>query len=461
MPDQSPSRIKSAKEPLLVYFISVGLVLLIFGGIIALSSLQLREKLRASAVQRYVDIWTPVTEFHVEQGRNDELFGGLDFEDAIVYSLIEAQEIDGSLGLHVFDAEGEFLEGIPLTLDESNLYSSEVEKMRTGEAWGIYYPKGIWDDSEAPELELNIPIRDRDGVEIVALARHHLDGRNLVEEFRGIDREVANQATLAITSGAVLVLCVFSWLGWRLRKARRAIAERAVRLAQANAELAMVAKTSAVGAVASHLIHGLKNPLAGVRDHLSSVGSGVDKEDSEDARQAAGRMQAMINEVVEVLQNDEFDDFDSLSGDEFRVYLANKYSDAAKRKQVDFGIRVGKNVSLSAKEANIAKPIVSNLLDNAMDAVSQGGEVEARIESEDSKIVFSVIDTGPGFSAFARENLFSPIQSSKRTGAGIGLAISRQLARHLGAELELARTSSSGSEIRLSIPVLRSSRSAF
>ena len=81
-----------------------------------------------------------------------------------------------------------------------------------------------------------------------------------------------------------------------------------------------------------------------------------------------------------------------------------------------------------------------------------------RIEAADGKAVFSVIDTGPGFSIDARKNLFAPIQSAKSSGAGIGLAISQQLARHLGAVLELVRTSSSGSEIRLSMPLSQSFR---
>ena len=189
----------------------------------------------------------------------------------MVFSLIEAQEIEGSLGLQVFGSQGEFLTGIPVSVDERNLYLSEIDQMQSGEAWGCLYPLGIWNEGSAPELELNIPIKDLAGEEIVAFARHHLDGQGVLDEFKEIDREVANQATWAYAGGASLVLSVFLWLGWRLRRARNLIAE-SKQIAQVNAELAMVAKTSAVGAVASHSIHGLKNPLAGVSEHLSRLG---------------------------------------------------------------------------------------------------------------------------------------------------------------------------------------------
>jgi len=163
---------------------------------------------------------------------------------------------------------------------------------------------------------------------------------------------------------------------------------------------------------------------------------------------------------VDVLRNDELDQLDTFSGADIEAYLKRKYGGITAKKHIDFGIRANGDVVLPARDANIAKLIVSNLLDNAIDAVSPGGEVEARIQALEGKAVFSVIDTGPGFSSAARENLFAPIQSRKSSGAGIGLAICQQLARHLGAKLELVRTSSSGSEVRLSMPISQPFRSA-
>ena len=86
-----------------------------------------------------------------------------------------------------------------------------------------------------------------------------------------------------------------------------------------------------------------------------------------------------------------------------------------------------------------------------------GGEVEVRIEGIDGRVDFTILDTGAGFSEIAQGNLFNPSTSSKSSGAGIGLAISKQLARHLGATLELVRSSPSGSALLLSLPGIRSS----
>ena len=436
-------------------FAALGMVVVIFGGIVGFSSLQLRKDLRGKVVQRYADIWGPVSKFHVEQGVSDDLIGILDFDDAIIFSLMSAQEVDGALGVQVFDAAGQYLAGVPAEIEELELSLDSVERMQTASPWAVYLPEGSYFEpgsSPQPEIELNIPILGRDGVRIEYLARYLMDGYDVRDELRIIDANLTKQASLAFFSGILLVSLVFIWSFWGLRRANKEVAERAARLAKANAELAMVAKTSAIGAVASHLIHGLNNPLAGIREHLRSNGEDLEQDDWADARKATSRMQAMINEVVDVLKNEDFDEMETLSGEEIAQYLRNKFELKAQEKELDFGVRSEARISLSARDANIAKLILSNLLDNAIEAVSEGGEVETRIASLNEKVVFTIIDTGAGFSEMAKSNLFSPIQSSKTAGAGIGLAISQQLARHLGATLELTRSSSSGSEIQLTLP---------
>ncbi len=455
MTDQNGTRFHF-RGPFLVPFAALGMVVLIFGGIVGISSLQMRKDLRGKVIQRYADIWGPISKFHVEQGVADDLLGILDFEDTIIFSIMSAQEVEGALGVQVFDGEGRFLAGVPVDIDGSDLSLDSVERMQKASPWGVFWPHGSDVDPETtrqPEIELNIPILSSDGERVDYMARYFMDGYQVRDELRIIDENLTRQASLAFAGGTVLVSAVFLWSFWRLRRANKEVAERAARLAKANAELAMVAKTSAIGAVASHLIHGLKNPLAGIREHLSSDGRNLEQDDWADAKRATGRMQAMINEVVDVLKNEDIDEMETLSGEEIVQYLKIKFEPKAREKELDFGVRSETGVELSARDANIAKLILSNLLDNAIDAVSKGGEVETRIGAEEGGIVFTIIDTGPGFSEAAKNNLFTPVQSSKTAGAGIGLAISQQLARHLGAELELTRSSSSGSEIKLTVPV--------
>ncbi len=447
MTDQNGEKPRS-KGPFLVPVLALGMVLAIFGGIVGVSSFQLRKDLRGEIVQRHADIWAPISQFHVAQGMEDELLGILEFEDTVAYSLMSAQEIEGALGIQVFGAEGRFLDGIPFVEEELVLDPTELERLRGREPWGRF----VSDLNGRPEVELNIPVFDPATGQLAAMARYFMDGEPMRREFNEVDRNLAWQATLAFGSGTVLLSAVLLWSFWRLRRAHNEVAERAARLSEANAELAMVAKTSAIGAVASHLIHGLKNPLAGIRQQFASNSDQLESGDWDDARQATLRMQSMVNEVVDVLKNEQFDEKETLSGEEICGFLRSKFESRVEEKELDIGFWSQSGVSLSARDANIAQLIVSNLIDNAIDAVAVGGEVEARIAMDKNRVVFRIVDTGPGFSEDARKNLFAPVQSGKAKGAGIGLAISKQLARHLGADLELVRSSSLGSEIRLSVP---------
>jgi signal transduction histidine kinase len=74
-------------------------------------------------------------------------------------------------------------------------------------------------------------------------------------------------------------------------------------------------------------------------------------------------------------------------------------------------------------------------------------------EERPAGLEFRVRDEGDGLPEAVRLHLFTPVVSTKAGGTGLGLALSRQLARGLGAELELAATGSDGTEFVLRLPV--------
>ena len=76
-----------------------------------------------------------------------------------------------------------------------------------------------------------------------------------------------------------------------------------------------------------------------------------------------------------------------------------------------------------------------NLLDNAMDAVSNGGSVAVKGTHELDKLVVRVIDDGPGIPAEIRERIFEPFFTTKGVGKGTGLGLDmvrRIVSRHEG-----------------------------
>ena len=74
----------------------------------------------------------------------------------------------------------------------------------------------------------------------------------------------------------------------------------------------------------------------------------------------------------------------------------------------------------------------SNLIDNALDAIPEGGRVEVIASREGGRIVVRVVDDGPGIPAEARDRIFDPFFTTKPIGlgTGLGLDIVRRLVRH-------------------------------
>lgn len=94
--------------------------------------------------------------------------------------------------------------------------------------------------------------------------------------------------------------------------------------------------------------------------------------------------------------------------------------------------------------------ILANLLRNSAEA--QQGDGEILIRSCEQGL--EVCDTGDGLPKKAQDNLFKPFAaSSRRDGSGLGLALSRDLARSMGGDLELVYTGPEGTCFRVVLPL--------
>lgn len=80
---------------------------------------------------------------------------------------------------------------------------------------------------------------------------------------------------------------------------------------------------------------------------------------------------------------------------------------------------------------------VVNLLLNAIEASSEGGAVHVGAFDRDGKVEVEVRDDGPGLDPEQQERVFEPFYTTKPSGTGLGLAVSRELIRSQGGDLRL------------------------
>jgi signal transduction histidine kinase len=116
----------------------------------------------------------------------------------------------------------------------------------------------------------------------------------------------------------------------------------------------------------------------------------------------------------------------------------------------------GRDKGAAIADALRTRQIIANLLGNAVKYTVRG-RIEVRVELRGDQVAVEVADTGPGLSVDEMEQAFEPFRRVERTGAGVngaglGLSLSRQLARLMGGALEARSAVGVGSCFTLTLP---------
>ncbi|MBL9172869.1 MAG: HAMP domain-containing histidine kinase [Verrucomicrobiales bacterium] len=365
-------------------------------------------------------------------------------------------ELPGVQSLNLYDTNGTFNAPLSLLGGDSDLSSRQIEEVRKGAPVSRYGTAEELDSDAAPDLsgtglagrkpmlEVIVPIRSADGVP-EAYAKFLLDASGLKAEYESLDATLRRQSRLAflLAGGAMTVALAFVF---------HQLAETQRRLIRVNRELTLAAKTAAVGAVTSHLIHGLKNPLAGLRQFVSTGAKGPSRESGVEWSEAADstrRMQAMIDAVTGVLREDSGLIRYEISPQELLDHLVQREASFSRENSVRLESSVKAGRPIPNRDANVSLLILENLVRNAVQASPSGGVVRIRATETPETVEFRVRDDGGGLPESVRERLFTPVVTEKEGGTGLGLALSQQLARSLGATLELEETGPRGTEFVL------------
>jgi signal transduction histidine kinase len=95
-----------------------------------------------------------------------------------------------------------------------------------------------------------------------------------------------------------------------------------------------------------------------------------------------------------------------------------------------------------------------NLIDNAIDAVSQNGHVDVSAILEGADVIVTVVDDGPGIPADIRESIFDPFFTTKPIGegTGLGLDIVRRVVRGHNGDVTLD-SRPGHTEFRVRLPI--------
>lgn len=389
----------------------------------------------------------------IDSGGADELLSPV---------LRSAQQI-GMLAVAVFDADGNPLRAVPNNLLFVELPVDDYLALRQLKPISRYHAAfpldrtfaGISPEQRAaPVLEVLIPLHYRGVSRLEGVARYYIDARGLANELAAIDRQVNQQTAVTVAIAALLIALVLAATYVGLVRAQRVIAERNERLTRTNLELTLAIKTSALGQITSHLIHGLQGSVAGLR---AVVGGGNDAQttaaDWESAVGYTERMQAMIQETVALLGDTAAQATYQLTTGELAETIARQNSPLANDHGVRLEISGGSSATLDSNRASLLCLIVSNLVQNAIAATPRGRRVSVSFRNTRFDVAIEIADEGCGVPPEIQSHLFEPGRTTRIGGSGLGLAISQLLARQIGATLSLESTGPKGTVFRIGLPL--------
>jgi two-component system NtrC family sensor kinase len=124
---------------------------------------------------------------------------------------------------------------------------------------------------------------------------------------------------------------------------------------------------------------------------------------------------------------------------------------------IDIMTNLMPDLPLTICDPNKMTQVLVNLLNNARDAMPDGGKImiETSLDDIANQVVLRVIDNGAGIPEAIQSRIFDPFFTSKSQGknCGLGLSIALGIAQAAGGVLELEDSSAKGSVFRLAFPV--------
>src|ERR1700722_5783057 len=237
----------------------------------------------------------------------------------------------------------------------------------------------------------------------------------------------------------------------------RAFNEMAEQLKQSQERLVYVTRLESWQALAKKMAHEVKNSLTPIRLTMEEIAARQSGSAGDFYEQAA---QIVVDEVQSLERRVRaFSDFsaeppvsprpiDINSLLEERIaFLRTAHPD------IVYSTRLAPDHPRVYADEDLVKGVLTNLLENAAQAVTPGGVVLGVTAAGGDKITIEVHDSGPGLSPQARGSLFQPAISFKRGGMGLGLSIARKSALLAGGDILLVPGELGGAAFRVLLPV--------
>ncbi len=217
------------------------------------------------------------------------------------------------------------------------------------------------------------------------------------------------------------------------------------RLYQQQTELARVCRLSTMGEMSSSLAHELNQPLCAVSSYAESARQ-LNSSDNSTLDELLGKIVTQSQRATQIIQN--MREFvrkqtprpESISASSIINNVIDFIEPDRKRSKVPVRLQIDAELPPVKADRVQIEQVLLNLISNALQAVQGLAEdqrsvmIQVSVQSRD-ELIFKVCNTGPDIASDVVDELFTPFYTTKSTGLGMGLSISRSIVEAHGGHI--------------------------
>jgi PAS domain S-box-containing protein len=220
-------------------------------------------------------------------------------------------------------------------------------------------------------------------------------------------------------------------------------------------------RMAAIGETAGMVGHDIRNPLQAIVGDLYliafDVASMPEGEKKESIKESIGAIRKSVEYVDKIVQDLQYfakplkpsvqkTDFEEICQE---VLLGNSFPE-----NIDVKYVVEDEAKDIVSDPALLKRLLGNLVDNAVQAMPDGGKLEIRALRDLNDVVVTVEDSGVGVPEEAKSKLFTPLFTTKSKGQGFGLAVVKRLTEALGGTVTFESEKGKGTKFTVRLPAL-------
>ncbi|QJW99551.1 sensor histidine kinase [Frigoriglobus tundricola] len=214
---------------------------------------------------------------------------------------------------------------------------------------------------------------------------------------------------------------------------------------------------AAVGQLAASIAHEVRNPLTSIKLLVGAALNGrfprgLSETDLQVIHDEVGRLERKVQSLLDFARPLEIGpEPQDIAGVVHQVL--DLLREQLNRQSVRLALDLPAGPVVAELDADQFKGVLMNLILNALDTMPAGGCLDVRLaRAPGGSVLLTVADTGPGIDARVAERLFTPFFSTKPTGTGLGLSVSRRIVQAHGGTLTAANRAAGGACFTITLP---------